>query len=302
MNKKIAVILATFNGATWLEEQLRSIAAQVGVSCHVFIRDDGSVDDTAGVVAAFMQSCPQVTRLEPVEGATGTPAGNFLVALRHVDLAEFDYVSFADQDDIWSPGKLARAVECLEQTGAAAYSSDLIAFDNGAGRAWYLRKCGQQRRFDYLFQGASAGCTYVLSRRAAQRVLELTQRLATEDFRRHSHDWLIYAICRSHGLAWHMDRAAFIFYRQHAGNAFGALPAAGGLKARLQLARSGWYRAHVLWLRQFLAATPEETRILSAVGTLRLRDRLWLARNVGNFRREPRDRWMLLLVILSGAF
>lgn len=302
MRRKIAVILATFNGATWLGEQLHSVAAQAGVDWHLFIRDDGSKDDTTEVVGAFVRGCPRAVCLEPVEGATGTPAGNFLVALRHIGVADFDYVSFSDQDDVWSPGKLARAVECLERTGAAAYSSDLIAFDNDAGRAWYLRKFGRQRRFDYLFQGASAGCTYVLTRAAAQLVLEQTSALTPDDFRQRSHDWLIYAICRSHGLRWHMDRAALVFYRQHQRNAFGALPAAAGLKARWRLARSGWYRSHVLWLGKFLTATSEESRVLAAVASLRLKDRLWLVLNARGFRRDPRDRWLLMLVILTGTF
>lgn len=299
---KIAVILTTLNGGEWLEEQLSSVAAQTGVDLHMFIRDDGSVDNTADVVRTFMKAHPNVEWVDPVEGAAGSAAGNFFLALRRVDLNEFDYVSFSDQDDIWSPGKLARAIECLQRTGAGGYSSDLVAFDNGKRRAWYLEKSGQQRRFDYLFQGASAGSTYVLTRRAAQLVLERTQGLTGNDFRPRSHDWLIYAICRSHGLGWYMDRAAFIFYRQHARNAFGALPALGGLRTRLQLARSGWYRSHVIWLHQFVSATPEESRVFRAVTGMSVKDRLWLVLNVGDFRRSVRDRVLLMLVILSGLF
>ncbi len=302
VGKKTAIVLATYNGETWVEEQLRSIAAQAAVEWHVFMRDDGSVDNTTEVAAAFIRKHPNVTCLEPFEGASGSPAGNFLLALRRIHLQEFDYIAFSDQDDIWSPRKLSRAIDCLERGGADAYSCDLMAFDNGRRRAWYLRKSGQQRRFDYLFQGASAGCTYVLTRRAAQLVLERTQSLGADNFRRCSHDWLIYAICRSHGLAWYMDRAAFVFYRQHRDNAYGAAPAVAGLKARLRLARSGWYRAHVMWLRQFLAATAEESRILDAVGALRSKDRLWLACNVGEFRRELHDRLLLVLAILFGGF
>lgn len=297
--QRTAILLATLNGEDWIGEQLLSIIAQQYQDWHVFLRDDGSSDRTVAIAAAMMPAS-RLTILDPTGGATGSPAGNFFAALGQVALDEFDYVCFCDQDDIWAPDKLARAIACLASSGAAGYSCDLIAFDNEKRTAWYIEKSQTLARWDYLFQGASAGCTYVLTREAGELVKKKTLPLMGAFPKARSHDWLTYAICRSHSLNWFMDRSAHIFYRQHSSNAFGGMPGVGGLLARLRLARAGWYREHVMWLRQFLAGTPGEMAVLDAVERGDWRSRLTLVRQCSQFRRRASDARKLALLLALG--
>jgi rhamnosyltransferase len=301
MSDRIAIVMATFNGSRWIEDQLASIRAQSHTRWHLFVRDDGSQD---GSLQAIREGVPpdHVTFLDEGGTPSGSPAGNFLKALCMIDLQAFDFVAFADQDDVWSPDKLSRALERMRATGAHGYSSDLIAFNNETHRAWYLKKSEPQRAFDYLFQGASAGCTYLLSRQAAMLVAEKVGPFMDPFPTRRSHDWLVYAICRSYGLTWVFDDSAHIFYRQHASNAFGALPNVAGLLARLRLSRDRWYRDHVVWLGGFLQMSEAESEILEAVRRLSWKDRLVLACRSRCLRRSRRDRWLLAVAILTGSF
>jgi rhamnosyltransferase len=301
VNPRVAIVLATYNGANWVGEQLASISSQLHKDWHLFIRDDGSTDATITIIKSLV-SPDRVTFLDSSGGTTGSPAANFIKALCAVDYSSFDYLAFADQDDIWVPNRLGRAIEKMQACSADGYSSDLIAFDNSLRRSWYVDKSQPSCEFDYLFQGASAGCTYMLSRRAVTLISKVLRPYASEFPPNRSHDWLIYAIGRSHGLTWFGDTEASVFYRQHSRNSYGALPSVKGLTFRLQLARSGWYREHVLWLRNVLRLTPEEREILSLVDRLRIRDRVALVLRTGQFRRKRKDQWLFAIAVLLGWF
>ncbi|WP_211148934.1 glycosyltransferase [Fluviibacter phosphoraccumulans] len=295
---KVAVLVATYNGAPFISSQFASLLSQINVDFDVYVRDDQSSDCTCQIVNDAIK-CPSVVLVQD-SAPSGSPAGNFFKLLSCIDLKKYDYIAFSDQDDVWFPEKLKSAINYIQHNVADAYSSDLIAFDQSRFKAWHLSKCDNQKGFDYLFQGASAGCTYVLSRNAAQLVLRVLGDLAHNFPVGHSHDWLIYAICRSYGLKWVHDNRAFVAYRQHSVNAFGAMPGIRGMLKRLRLSRSGWYREQIVWQGQFLEQSPRELRVLEAVKNFRFKDRFYLVMNVSNFRRSRKDCFLLAVVIVFG--
>lgn len=285
---RIIVLLATHNGLEFIKEQIDSILSQRDVWVRILAGDDGSTD---GTLEWLMRLAREESRIQVLpQGSFGSAADNFLNLLRESFLDDVDYVALSDQDDIWLPDKLRRAVDKLRATRSEGYSSDLIAFDQMSGRRWRVRKFGPARLFDYLFGGGSAGCTYVLSLRAISAV-----RIAihSQPLPGWSHDWLIYAICRSHGLKWSFDSAARILYRQHQTNAYGARLGVRGVMWRLSQFQNGWYRRQILNNARYLRRSPEELRILSRVDRLRISDRLWLAANGWRFRRKLLDAFAL---------
>lgn len=298
----VAIILATFNGEQWVRQQLESIKSQDLDDWHLFIRDDHSSDGTLEAVAAS-RIPPEKYTILPNDGPPARSAAlSFFRALCAVPLERFSFIALCDQDDVWAPDKLSRAVSLLRSGNAGAYSCDLIAFDNDAKRAWYVSKSQPEKELDYLFQGASAGCTYVLTTEVAALVKQRVSSALASFPARHSHDWLIYAICRSAGVSWVMDPRAYVFYRQHAVNVYGAQGGIGGLLRRAALARSGWYREHVRWLRGFVACAPDERAVLDAVDHCRPADRWWLIRNAHRFRRTRRDIWLMRLSLALRLF
>jgi rhamnosyltransferase len=284
----VAVLLATHNGQCFIREQVDSILDQQGVEIQIHASDDSSTDGTLVLLAALARVDRRLHVLPP--GRFGSAADNFLSLLRWLSLDGYDYVAFADQDDVWLPDKLHRAIMHLSAAGADGYSSDLLAFDTATGEEWIVRKSAAARKLDYLFGGASAGCTYVMTARAAAVVRGA---IVSNPARGWSHDWLIYAICRSNGLSWVFDRESRIRYRQHSSNAYGARSGLRGAMKRVSQVANGWYCEQILENGKFLAGQAEERKVLDRLARLSALDRVWLALNGWRFRRRRFDGFAL---------
>ena len=108
-NKKVIVLMATYNGAPYLRKQLDSIINQTYKNVEIMVRDDGSTDETRIILKEYEnKGLIQVTYSKNV-GVNKS----FFWLMENAKKA--DYYSFADQDDIWLPEKLSRAVEHLEK-------------------------------------------------------------------------------------------------------------------------------------------------------------------------------------------
>lgn len=290
----VLVLLATFNGARWLEEQLDSIVGQRGAQVTILAADDGSSDGTVALVERCAATWLVSPVLAPARHQLGA-AGNFLRLLREAPLAGFDFVALADQDDVWLPGRLARAVQYLSDKGADGYSSDATAFW-ADGRRRRLRKAFPQRRFDHLFEPAGPGCTYMLS---AALATALQQELRIEPQRFDGvgyHDWLIYAFARTHGFSWAIDDVPGVLYRQHQHNELGANVGFGGVGRRWTRLTSGWFRRQVLLMAHLWPATHDH--LTARLARLSLGDRLLLACTARQYRRRPRDQLALAAMLL----
>lgn len=154
----MTVLLATHNGLGFVGSQLSSILQQSGIKVRVVVSDDASTD---GTVEWLKQ------KVEEDEGVTVLPAGSFGLAAKNfyrliveADIGGSSYVAFSDQDELWKPDKLSRAVRTLV-AGSRGYSSDVLAFYPD-GREAKVVKSQPQRQWDYLFSSAGPGCTYVV--------------------------------------------------------------------------------------------------------------------------------------------
>jgi rhamnosyltransferase len=291
---RVLVLLATFNGARWLDEQLDSIFAQRQVRVTVLASDDGSLDDTL-VLLQRRAVGPQPVGILPGAGTRLGAAGNFLRLLREAPLGDFDFVALADQDDVWLHDRLARACEQLAGLGAQGYSSDAMAFWKG-GRRRPLGKGHPQRRFDHLFEPAGPGCTYVLSSSLAIalqcELLRDPQRFEGLGY----HDWLIYAFARVKGFRWVIDPTPGVEYRQHDANELGANFGSAAVQRRWGRLTSGWFRDQVLHIATLWQSDHDE--IVQRMRRLQWRDRLWLARRASLLRRRPRDQVALAVMLV----
>ena len=127
----------------------------------------------------------------------------------------------------------------LATASADAYSSNATAFWSD-GRQLLIKKSQSQAKWDFLFEAAGPGCTYVLSQKL---VIEMQRNLMLKWGEVQSiglHDWLFYAYARANGYQWVIDDFSGILYRQHAHNQVGVN---AGLKAflhRFNKVISGW--------------------------------------------------------------
>jgi rhamnosyltransferase len=291
------VLLATYNGAKFVAEQIRSVAAQRDVEVRVLASDDGSSDGTVEVVSRAASDARLPIEFLPSHVPSGSSTNNFWLLFRAADFAACDYVALCDQDDIWLEEKLARATIVLSNLPEGGYSCNSIAFwPNGSEKR--IRKNYTQRQWDYLFESASHGCTYVLTVAAARRFQAFVRARHLEFEGIEFHDMLIYAWARTTNIPWRMDDRYLIKYRQSGKNVIGANSGLKALGIRVKKLRQGWLRLQSLKLIQVLRVTQIPIAVyLRNYGYL---DRLRLALVARECRRRPRDAAIFFLSCLAG--
>lgn len=294
---KVAVLLAAYNGMQWIEEQLDSIVAQTAVDVTLFISIDLSVDGTEAWCKVYADRHQGVLVL-PSAGRFGGASRNFFRLLRDVEIENYDFVAFADQDDIWHPDKLQRAVQCLFLKGVDAYSSNVVAFWPD-GSTLLLDKAQPQVKWDYLFEAAGPGCTYVVSHRlaASLKTSMLDHWVEVQDVS--LHDWYFYAFARSHNYRWYIDPAPSMQYRQHESNQVGANSGLQALVARYRSIRDGWWFEQVRLIADLVNPGPELLPLadsnLGRIQLIKLSLRAW------HCRRRLRDKLLFFLICWISA-
>ncbi len=289
----VRVLLTTFDGERWLEDQLASLRAQVRVRVSVVASDDSSSDRTPAILDAAAKAGRFIV-LPKWPERFGKAHRNFMRVIRDTPLDDADHFALCDQDDIWLPEKLARAVEVLQSTGADAYGSNVTAFWSHRSPK-LLVKSQPQRRFDYLFESSGPGCSFVFPRAT---FIEL-QRWVAENFEPLQeikvHDWLIYAWARERGLRWVIDKVSLMLYRQHGRNEAGANTGWRAAKRRLRNILRGRFRLDALAIGDIIGMKSE---VLERLRRMSLFDRVWLALHAREGRRSRRDALALGLLFL----
>lgn len=241
----VFILMAVYNGESWLPEQIQSVLNQEDVTVRLFISVDVSTDDSFSYCLRISEENPEVEVLGYGE-RFGSATRNFSRLIAKVDTADADFVAFCDQDDIWDSDKLIRSIKMLSERGCSAVSSDVTAFWED-GRKRLIVKSQPQRRLDYILEAAGPGSTYVLTQNAWSAYKSwLTERLTYE---LPPHDWLIYAYCRIYGYPWVILSESTVLYRQHEGNFLGANLGFRGRMARVDSIRSGEFQKDVSRLK-----------------------------------------------------
>lgn len=236
---RVAVLLASYNGRLWMEEQVSSILSQKGVDVTLVVSVDASND---GSEEWFEQlAChDERVRLLPHNSYVSGAGANFFRLISEVDSEEFDFIALADQDDIWLHDKLRHAVEVIKKMGIDAYSGNVLAVWED-GREQLVEKSKPQRQWDFLFEAAGPGCTYVFSAAFYGALRQFVQLHSAELKGIHLHDWFCYAFARSRGFTWFIDPEPKMFYRQHSLNQVGVNTGFKAVFIRLKNISNGWW-------------------------------------------------------------
>ncbi|MFJ4251373.1 rhamnosyltransferase [Pseudomonas helmanticensis] len=294
---KVAVLLAAFNGMRWIEEQLASILDQSAVDVTVYISIDPSTDGTETWCADYAARHAQVIVL-PEAGSFGGASRNFFRLIRDVPVEEYDFIAFADQDDIWNLDKLDRATQAIRLRQVDAYSSNVTAFW-ADGRACLLDKGQPQVAWDYLFEAAGPGCTYVMSRQLMTQ-LKASMLANWDELQQVSlHDWYCYAYTRSHGLSWFIDPLSSMQYRQHEQNQVGANTGIGSLIDRYKTIHDGWWFSQVRLIAKLVGVGDDVfVRRWLSLGRRQL---LRLSLSARHCRRRKRDKVFFFCICWATA-
>jgi len=288
LKPRVAVCLAAYNGMAFLVEQNN-------VDLQVFLSVDHSTDGTEDCLAEWALVESRLTVL-PFGRRFGGAGPNFYRLLQEVELATFDYLSFADQDDLWHPDKLWRAHFLMTAQNAAGYSSNFTAFWP-SGKSCLINKSWPQQPWDFLFESAGPGCTYVLHASLAIPLQKLVRAADKKLLRVDYHDWLTYAFARFHNFPWVIDDWSSMQYRQHAHNQIGVNAGWRSFWLRVSKILSGYGFEQSSLIADSIDASelPIVRRGLRG-GRLGY---LWLALRADQCRRKPIDQlWFVISCVL----
>lgn len=212
----VTILMAVRNGAAHLPAQLASLTAQTGVEWRLVVGDDGSEDASPTILQEFARTHPVALHPGPRQGFVA----NFMALLARHDGA--GAVALADQDDVWLPGKLARAsaaLATLPPGRPALYCSRRLDWWPATGRQRPSRALRRPPDFaNALVENIAFGNTVVLNA-AAARLARATAGAARDvPF----HDWWLYLLVSGVGGQVIHDPEPGLLYRQHGGNLVGA--------------------------------------------------------------------------------
>jgi len=298
----VAVLLCTYNGAGFLEQQLASISAQLFEDWVIYVSDDGSTDATLAILKAFTLRWGaerMVIRRGPGKGFSA----NFLSLLKAVPDHHRCY-AFCDQDDIWHAEKLGRAVGWLMDNDAVP-----ALF---CGRTRLIDEAGTPLGFSPLFQrpptfqnalmqNIAGGNTMVIN-----HVAYLLMKKTPDDAPLVCHDWWAYLLVTGCGGVVHYDPVPTLAYRQHASNVIGANTTVASRFVRLRGMFKGrltrWNDENIASLRMLSSdLTSESACSLELFSTLRQArgfKRLQLLKASGFYRQTFLGNCGLLLAVI----
>ncbi len=211
---KVQVLMSSYNGEKYIEEQIKSILNQQNVEVSLLIRDDGSNDSTQKILSKIMDK-----RIKCIYEKNIGVKKSFLKLIKMAD-PDVDYYAFSDQDDIWLNDKLISAIKILSKENQAIpliYGSPVSIYSNGKviGEQFI---CSKLNLGNLLVKNYYPGCTMVFNKR-------LVNLINAVDFNILSptplHDHWLNLVCTACGGKILIDKNPHILYRQHDSNVVG---------------------------------------------------------------------------------
>ncbi len=218
---EIHIVLATYNGAKFIKEQLDSILKNNWTDFTIEVCDDGSSDETLDIVKEYVEKYENIT-LHQNEENLGYVM-NFMEGIRR---STSPYVMLCDQDDIWHEDKIQKTYQRMREMEKEMSSqvpllvySDAMNFDSETGEELGLfhksshLDTGKVDLAHLLMENKCIGCTVMVNGAIREYLKQLPQEIRV-------HDWWLALICSCFGKIAYLDEST-LQYRQHSGNMIG---------------------------------------------------------------------------------
>ncbi|MDO4160917.1 MAG: glycosyltransferase, partial [Prevotellaceae bacterium] len=222
--KKVVILMSTYNGERYLHEQIKSLLAQKGVEIDIFVRDDGSTDNTTEILKEYEKE----GILRWYFNGHKNVQKSFLDLCKKAPKA--DYYAFCDQDDIWDDDKLLVATQALNNKSSDKpliyYCGQRLVDVNLNLLSIHKVSNNRSDHTNFLISNV-AGCTTVFN----SKLLDLINS-SNPDFIL-MHDSWIFKVCLAMNGEYVVDPEPHISYRQHDNNTVGLK---GGIKSKIRQA------------------------------------------------------------------
>lgn len=222
----IDILMATYNGEKYLEEQLLSIERQTWTNWRLIVHDDASTDTTWEILERFQNRLgKEKVVIEKNCPASGGAKRNFIGLIK---ASHSSYMMCCDQDDVWHSDKIAgtfhrmrqmeqrygKDIPLLVHTDLRVVNAALAELHPGFHKYMNLRTDGNLSR--ELIQNQVTGCTVMLNKALKTYVDQVTDEAPIV-----MHDHWLALIALAFGKMSYLNQAT-IDYRQHGDNSVGA--------------------------------------------------------------------------------
>ena len=223
LNAEIDVLMATWNGAQFIGQQLHSLFRQTFQGFQLIVRDDGSSDSTLQIVEQYRRRYSDRVIVRKNLSRQGACRTFSLLA----EESAAPYVAFCDQDDIWREDKLELGYAAAKQveaehgvhTPVLVFSDLELIREDGkrlAPSMWKMRHVNPRRATlgSMLVQNLVSGCTVLGNRSLLVTGIPIPAEA-------HMHDFWLGLVAAAFGILHPLDGTT-VLYRQHHDNAIGA--------------------------------------------------------------------------------
>lgn len=226
---KVAILLSTYNGEKYLNDQINSIKQQVFQNWELFIRDDGSKDDTIRIIKENEKKDQRIHFLENDSKNNLGPMGSFFYLLKKVTA---DYYFFCDQDDFWKKDKISLMLAEFSNNNfpemvycnLKCVDKNLHSLDNA-----FEKMIGKLHGKNRFIGNDAPGCVMAINH--SLKKLTLNHVKYTDNIV--MHDWWMALIAEQFGNVKFLDKK-LVLYRQHGDNTIGAGKSGNILKKLFQ--------------------------------------------------------------------
>lgn len=253
--KTVLILLATYNGAEYLAEQIKSIQAQTHQHWHILIRDDGSSDTTIDVINEFAKDDARIELCSDSQGNLGV-VRNFGCLMMAALKRDAQYVAFCDQDDVWEQDKLRKQLKALSELESVRISdcpvlvfSDLKLADDQLtqiGDSYMdhqgITDPGGVKLENLLYQNIVVGNTMLMNSALLKLATPVPEGI-------HMHDWWTAQCAVACGEVIYIS-ARLVTYRLHGANQVGA----SGIKTAFNPLKKRWWNILVKMNKLFISS------------------------------------------------
>jgi len=220
------IVIATFNGADFLSDQLKSLIDQSESNWTLLVQDDGSTDETLEILREFARKDERIRVLGQKQDCPGSAMGNFSSLLQSAYDQGAEYVFCCDQDDVWEPAKLELIMNHLKTLEGQNRAPSLVHHDLAvvgehlepiAGsfvERMQLSPLDESNPQRLLSRNEVTGCAMAFNRSLLEIALPVPDQAVM-------HDWWL-ALCAGFFGRLEFVPEVLVKYRQHGANTIGA--------------------------------------------------------------------------------
>lgn len=210
----IDILLATYNGAKYLDVQIASIVTQTYKDWNLYIHDDGSSDNTIEIVKKWEKLDSRIQFIDDEVKHLG-PGNNFFYLL---GFCESEYICFCDQDDFWFENKLSEYIHFISNSDRSipfCYIFSSYIWHKEYIKLFLHEKATTLNRI--LFTAGTQGCSMVFNQALLKKALCLKEKNV------YLHDYVIVLLGGIFGKVKYIPKKLML-YRQHDSNVTGVMP------------------------------------------------------------------------------